>query len=115
MVTAPRRRTDVPKAGDIVWLECDPQAGHEQAGRRPAVILSPASHNGRIGLAVVCPVTARITRYPFEVALAGDRPSVALAGQVRIFDWRVRCARFKARATAPELREIQGKLRALIG
>lgn len=79
------------------------------------MVLSPASYNKKVGLAVVCPVTNRIKGYPFEVALAGDPPSVALADQVKSLDWRARRAGFKARAGAAELREIRGKLRALIG
>lgn len=114
-MTAPRRGAYVPEAGDIVWMVFDPQAGHEEAGRRLAVVLSPASYNGRSGLAVVCPVTTRIKRYPFEVALAGDPPGVALADRVKSLDWRARRASFKARAGTTELREILGKLRALIG
>ncbi len=115
-----RRAAYVPEAGDVVWLEFDPQAGHQQAGhqqagRRPAVVLSLSSDVGRTGLAVVCPVTTRIKGHPIEVAPAGDPTSVALADQVKSFDWRVRRATFKARATASELREMRGKLGALIG
>lgn len=85
-----RRPSYVPEAGDIVWLQFDPQAGHEQAGRRPAVVLSPASYNGRAGMMVCCPTTTRIKGYPFEIAIAGSPPSVALADQVKSLDW---CAR----------------------
>ncbi len=73
----------VPDAGDIVWLPFAPQAGHERAGHRPAVGLSPASSNGRAGLIVRCPTTTRIMGYPFEVALAGMPASVVLADQVK--------------------------------
>ena len=80
----------VPDTGDIVWLDFDPQARHEQAGHRPAVVLSPAAYNGRIGLLVCCPVTTRIKGYPFEVPVAGSPPSVAIADQVKSLDWRRR-------------------------
>jgi mRNA interferase MazF len=105
----------VPEAGDIVWMNFDPQAGHEQAKLRPAVVLSPASYNGKVGLLVCCPVTTRIKGYPFEVKLAGKPPGVALADQVKSFDWRARKARKKGKVTAAELAEIRAKARALIG
>ncbi len=73
----------VPEAGDVVWLQFDPQAGHKQSGRRPAVVLSPAACNGRAGLIVCCPMTTRIKGYPFEVAIAGTISSVVLADQVK--------------------------------
>ena len=105
----------VPDAGDIVWIEFDPQSGHEQAGHRPAVVLSPAAYNAKAGLIVCCPTTTRVKGYPFEVALSGSVASVALADQVKSFDWRIRRATRKGRATTAELAEIRAKLRALIG
>lgn len=105
----------VPDAGDIVWLHFDPQAGHEQAGHRPAVVLSPATYNVRAGLVLCCPTTTRIKGYPFEVALAGTPPSVALADQVKSLDWRARKAARKGRVTAAQLAELRSKLKALIG
>ena len=105
----------IPEAGDIVWLEFDPQAGHEQAGHRPAVVLSPASYNGRAGMMICCPTTTRIKGYPFEVAIAGMPPSVVLTDQVKSQDWRARNAARKGRVTAAELAEVRAKLRALIG
>ncbi len=80
----------VPDAGDVVWLEFDPRAGHEQAGHCPTVVLSPASYNSRAGMIVCCPTTTRIKGYPFEVALAETPDSVVLAGQVESQDWRAR-------------------------
>ena len=80
----------MPNAGDVVWLEFDPQTGHEQAGHRPAVVLSPASYNGKTGLMVCCPLTTRIKGYPFEVALASQPGSAVLSDQVKSLDWRVR-------------------------
>jgi mRNA interferase MazF len=105
----------VPDEGDVVWIEFDPQRGHEQAGHRPAVVLSAAGYNARAGLMVCCPTTTRIKGYPFEVALAGQPPSVALADQVKSFDWRARRATRKGRVGLTELTEIRNKLRALIG
>ena len=104
----------VPDAGDVVWLQFDPQAGHEQAGHRPAVVLSPASYNGRVGMIVCCPTTTRIKGYPFEVALTGTPPSVVLADQVKSQDWRARNAKRKGRISPSELAEVRAKLIALI-
>jgi mRNA interferase MazF len=84
----------VPRRGDVVWLQFDPRAGHEQADRRPALVLSPESYNGRIGLALLCPITSQVKEYPFEVALpAGSTISgVVLSDQVKSLDWRARRA-----------------------
>lgn len=84
----------VPRRGDAVWITLDPQAGHEQAGRRPALVLSPAAYNSRIGLALLCPITGQVKGYPFEVALPeGLRVSgVVLTDQVKSLDWRARKA-----------------------
>jgi mRNA interferase MazF len=105
----------VPDVGDIVWLQFDPQAGHEQAGHRPAVVLSPANYNSRAGMILCCPTTTRIKGYPFEVVLAGNPPSVVLADQVKSQDWRARKATRKGRVSAAELAEVKAKLIALIG
>jgi mRNA interferase MazF len=105
----------VPEAGDIVWINFDPQAGHEQAKHRPAVVLSPASYNARAGLLLCCPTTTSIKGYPFEVKLSGKPASVALSDQVKSFDWRARKAQKKGKATTAELAEIRSKLRVLIG
>ena len=88
----------VPDAGEIAWLRCAPQAGHEQAGHRPAVVPGPAAYN-RIGLMLCCPMTTRIKGYPFEVPIAGVRPSVVLADQVESLDWRGRGAERRGRVT----------------
>jgi mRNA interferase MazF len=105
----------VPDAGDIVWMNFDPQAGHEQARHRPAVVLSPASYNTAAGLLLCCPTTTKIKGYPFEVKLSGATPSVALADQVKSLDWRARKARKKGKAAPAEMADIRAKLRALIG
>jgi mRNA interferase MazF len=105
----------VPDAGDLVWIQFSPQLGHEQTGHRPAVVLSPASYNGKTGLMLCCPTTTQIKSYPFEVPIAGDRASVALADQVKSFDWRARKAKAKGKVSASELAEIRGKATALLG
>lgn len=104
-----------PEAGDIVWLQFNPQAGHEQAGHRPAVVLSPATYNGKTGLMLCCPMTSQIKGYPFEVQIAGNPASVVLADQVKSFDWKVRQATFKGKIAPIELSEIRRKATALIG
>jgi mRNA interferase MazF len=108
-------RPYIPEAGDIVWLQFDRQAGHEQAGHRPALVLSPAAYNGKTSLMVCCPLTTQIKGYPFEVMVAGAKPSAALADQVKSLDWVQRKAIFKGRVTPGELSEVRAKILALIG
>ena|SRR5690348_7502499 len=108
-------RAYVPEAGDIVWLSFSPQAGREQAGHRPAVVLSPAAYNGKTGLMVCCPMTTQVKGYPFEVLLDGERPSAVLADQIKSLDWRQRRATRKGRISEVQMAEIRGKIRALIG
>lgn len=105
----------MPDAGDVVWLKFDPQAGHEQAGHRPALVLSPASYNGKTGLTVCCLLTTRIKGYPFEVLLASQPGSAVLSDQVKNLDWRARRATRKGKVSDAELRQVRAKLRALIG
>ena len=104
----------VPDEGDIIWLNFTPQSGHEQAGHRPAVVLSPAAYN-RIGLLLCCPLTTKSKGYPFEVLIAGKTESVALADQVKSLDWKSRGAKCKGRVTHVELSSIRAKARVLIG
>ncbi len=106
----------VPDRGDLVWLRFTPQAGHEQAGRRPAFVLSPRRYNARAGLALVCPVTSRVKGYPFEVRLPPGLAveGVVLADQVRSLDWRARAAERIARAPDEVVEETIGKLLALL-
>src|SRR5579862_1338677 len=105
----------VPDAGDIVWLNFAPQAGHEQAGRRPALVLSPAAYNYKTSLMICCPMTTQIKNYPFEVVIAGAPLSVVLADQVKSVNWRIRKATQKARVSSDELAEVRAKILALIG
>lgn len=108
-------RRYVPEAGDIVWLEFNPQAGHEQAGHRPALVVSPSAYNGKTGLMLCCPVTTQIKRYPFEVLITGSPPAVALADQIKSLDWVARKARHKGKVSPGELSQIRAKMIALIG
>jgi mRNA interferase MazF len=87
-----RKAEYVPDRGHAVWITLDPQAGHEQAGRRPALVLSPAEYNGRVGLALFCPITGQVKGYPFEVLLPEGLAvaGVVLADQMKSLDWRVR-------------------------
>jgi mRNA interferase MazF len=105
----------VPDAGDIVWISFDPQTGHEQAGHRPAVVLSPAAYNAKTSLMVCCPMTTQIKNYPFEAVIAGPSPSAVLADQVKSLDWRKRRAKRKGIISLAELAEVRAKVRALIG
>ena len=106
----------MPDRGDLVWITLSPQAGHEQAGRRPALILSPQRYNQRAGLAVVCPVTSHVKGYPFEVALpsGGAVQGVILADQLKSVDWRARRAEFAGRASSEVLAEALAKVATLI-
>ena len=107
----------VPDAGDLVWLTFDPQAGREQAGRRPALVLSPRLYNERSGLALVCPVTSRVKGYPFEVVLpAGMRiGGVILADHVKSVDWKERHAEAVGHVPQELLDEVLSRLAPLLG
>ncbi len=108
-------RPYVPDAGDIVWLDFAPQAGREQGGHRPALVLSPAAYNGKTSLMVCCPLTTQIKNYPFEVVVDGSPPSVVLADQLKSLDWRSRHATRKGRVSSGELADVRAKIKALIG
>lgn len=106
-----------PHRGDLVWLDFTPQAGHEQAGRRPALILTPEGYNRKTGLAIACPITGRAKGYPFEVALPEGLPiaGFVLADHVRNIDWQARHAERVGGAGEAILAEVLGKLGALLG
>jgi mRNA interferase MazF len=104
----------VPDAGDIVWLNFDPRAGHEQAGHRPALVLSPARYNSTRGMMVCCPMTSRLKGYVFEVVISTDPPSAVLSDQIKSLDWRARGAQAKGKVDPHVLKEVQAKLRALL-
>jgi mRNA interferase MazF len=105
-----------PRPGDIVWLTFDPQAGHEQAGVRPALVLSPERYSRKVGLALFCPITTQSKGYPFEVALpAGLNVSgVVLSDQVKSLDWKARNARLACRLSSAAFQEVVAKLETLI-
>jgi mRNA interferase MazF len=103
-----------PDSGDVVWLQFDRQAGHEQAGHRAALVLSPARYNGPRGMMICCPMTSRIKGYPFEVVLSRDPPSAVLADQIKSLDWRARGAVPKDRVSAEALAEVRVRLKALL-
>lgn len=107
----------VPDAGDLIWLDFDPQAGREQAGRRPAIVLSPASYNEKSGLAVVCPITSQVKGYPFEVVLpkGSGVTGVILSDHLKSLDWKQRRAERAGRVPKPVLHEIRNLLGALLG
>ena len=105
----------VPDAGHIVWLEFDPQAGREQAGRRPAVVLTPASYNKKTSLMICCPLTSQIKGYPFEVLVEIDgTQSVVLSDQVKSLDWKIRKAKFKDKVSLDVLVEVRAKAKSLL-
>ena len=105
----------IPEMGDIVWLNFTPQIGHEQAGRRPAVVLSPQAYNSKTGLLVCVPITGQIKGYPFEVLLSGGEVSgAALADQVKSLDWRSRQAQYKGKISSIEMQQIKAKIAALL-
>lgn len=105
----------VPDTGDIIWLDFDPSAGHEQAGHRPALVLSPKRYNGKTGLLICVPLTSRIKGFPFEVDIQhGSIQSVALADQVKSLDWRVRYAQRKGKANNEVVNRIRTKIKLLL-
>jgi mRNA interferase MazF len=106
----------VPDRGHAVWLSFDPQLGHEQAGRRPALVISPASYNGKVGLAVFCPITNRIKGYPFEVGIPRECgvTGVVLSDQVKSLDWIERKAEFIGEVPNSVMNEVLAKLHTLV-
>lgn len=102
----------VPDAGDVVWLEFSPQAGHEQRGRRPALVMSPALYNSKTGMMVCCPMTTKVKGYPFEV-LCGDDGAV-LSDQVKSLDWRARNAQRKSKAKPAVVAKVRTNLKTLL-
>jgi mRNA interferase MazF len=106
----------VPDRGDLVWLEFTPQAGSEQRGRRPALVLSPKTYNGKVGLALFCPVTSKIKGYPFEVQLP-DKSAVSgvvLSDQLKSLDWRSRKVQFIERASSDVMKMVTARVLPLV-
>jgi len=106
----------LPDRGDIVWLDFDPQAGHEQSGRRPAFVVSPAAYNGKTGLMLCCPITSQVKGYPFEVPVPGSAKikGVILADQIKSLDWKVRKAARIGKVSKAVLEEVMGKITAIL-
>jgi mRNA interferase MazF len=114
MVTAPAPY--IPERGDVVYLDFDPQAGREQKGRRPALVLSPISYNRRVGLCVACPITGQVKGYPFEVAIPSGQKvtGVILADQVKSLDWQARNASFLDRLPQAVIADVLAKIDVLL-
>ena len=108
--------TYTPERGDIVWLTLNPQVGREQAGRRPALVLSPRSYNGKVGLAIVCPITSQVKGYAFEVAIPEGLAvsGVVLADHIRSVDWQGRGAEFICSLPEGSVEEVLSKLQVLL-
>ena len=111
-----RKGAYIPDRGDAVWITLDPQAGHEQAGRRPALVLSPSAYNGRVGLALLCPITNQAKGYPFEVSLPEDLPVAGVVGadQVKCLDWRARKASRIGTVPQEVVAEVVRRLQTLL-
>lgn len=107
----------VPDAGDVVWVDFTPQAGHEQAGRRPAVVLSPRLYNEKAGLAVLCPITSHAKGYPFEVAIPLGLAvrGVILVDQLKSLDWRHRQIHRFGRLPTSVLDAVRHRVAVLLG
>ena len=105
----------IPDRGDLVWLQFNPQKGHEQAGHRPALIISPKSYNRRVGLALLCPITSKSKGYPFEVKVDIETINgVILSDQVKSLDWQARKAKRAGSAPTQVTEEVRAKLLTLI-
>jgi len=110
------RAAYVPKRGDVVWITFNPQAGHEQAGRRPALIISPLDYNRKVGLALLCPITSQVKGYPFEVRIPEGNPvaGVILSDQLKSLDWKVRAAEFLCHLGESVTSEVIHRLELLL-
>ncbi|MBI4304438.1 MAG: endoribonuclease MazF [Chloroflexi bacterium] len=109
-------RTYIPDCGDVVWITLNPQAGHEQAGRRPAVVLSPQHYNDKTSLAIFCPITNQVKGYPFEVLIPERLPvkGAILSDQVKSLDWRARNAELICTLPDETTSEVLQKLGTLL-
>ena len=106
----------VPDRGDVIWISFNPQAGHEQAGRRPAVVLSPAAYNGKVGLTILCPITNQVKGYPFEVMIPqGQKVTGAiLCDQAKSLDWKARMAELIGKLPEAVINDVLKKLNTLL-
>ncbi len=105
-----------PERGDVIWITMNPGVGHEQSGRRPALVLSPGSYNSKVGLAILCPIPGQVKGYPFEVAVPDGLPvqGVILSDQAKSLDWRSRGAEFLCKAPSGSVTEVLQKLERLV-
>jgi len=105
----------IPERGDIVWLNFEPQSGHEQKGKRPAIVISPKEYNEKVGLGLFCPITSKIKDYPFEVKISTKKINgVVLSDQIKSFDWKSREIEYIEKETSGKIEEIISKLSVLI-
>ncbi|MBM9576052.1 endoribonuclease MazF [Leptospira sp. 201903070] len=105
----------IPEKGDIVWLNFTPQAGHEQMGRRPALVLSPKEYNSKTGLAIFCPITSKVKGYPFEVVIKSKKLNgVILSDQIKNLDWTIREVEYIESVSKPSLKEVLDNIKLLI-
>ncbi|MDD2510926.1 MAG: endoribonuclease MazF [Syntrophomonas sp.] len=106
----------IPKRGDIIWLEFDTQSGHEQAGKRPALVISPKAYNHKTSLLLACPITSQIKGYPFEVAIPSGLQiqGVILTDQVKSLDWQARNAQFACQVPDIIVKEVVERIRILL-
>ena len=105
----------IPERGDIVWLNFNPQSGHEQKGKRPAVVLSPKEYNEKVGLGLFCPITSKKKNYPFEVEISCKKiDGVVLTDQIKSFDWRTREIEFISKVPSEKIEEIINKFSVLL-
>jgi len=104
----------IPERGDVIWINFDPTKGHEQKGRRPAVVLSSKIYNEPAGLLLACPVSSRIKGYPYEVVLTGKFQGAVLVDHIRSLDWRARPVKKAGNISEHILLKIQQKLKTLL-
>ena len=111
-----KKKTYIPDRGEVIWISLNPQAGHEQSGRRPALVVSPATYNGKVGLALLCPITNQVKGYPFEVIIpAGlEVTGAVLSDQIKSLDWKVRRAEFACKLPEAVAQEVLKKLNTLL-
>lgn len=111
-----KKKTYIPDRGDVIWLSLNPQAGHEQSGRRPALVISPAAYNGKVGLALLCPITNQIKGYPFEVVIPSGLAvtGAVLSDQIKNLDWKIRRAEFACTIPKTVTQEVLKKIDTLI-
>lgn len=111
-----KKKTYIPGRGDAIWISLNPQAGHEQSGRQPALVISPAAYNAKVGLVILCPITNQIKGYPFEVVIPSglEVTGAVLSDQIKNLDWKARRAEFAC--TLPEIvtQEVLKKISTLI-